>query len=259
MDGFYLGPLYIYTWGLTAAIGVIVAVFMAEKKVVSREIAEDKFWNLAIILSISVFLGARIQYILETWVYYSTDFLAIFRIWEGGFSFFGGVIGALLIGYIWGRINKINFLLLGWVFTPAWLFGMFFGRLGCSLIHDHLGKPTDLPWGIWIQGAYRHEPAMYEVIWLLLIGVGLWIWGRKSRKSKNVDLSISGQLTTYDLLLTTMIFPISLLLYSVGRFFIDFLRVDDDRFYLLTFAQWACIAVFIWTSILIIKTQKKKV
>jgi len=239
MDGFYLGPFYVYTWGLTAAIGVLAATFLTEKKIkgsrngkaeIKMEI--DKFWNLAILLIVSVFLGSRILYILETWSYYVSTPFKIFHLWEGGFSFFGGALGGILAGYIWGRINKIDFLYLGWIFTPAWLFGMFFGRLGCFMIHDHLGKVTTLPWSVWVQGAYRHEPALYEAIWLLLVGVGLWMWERKNSQWTVA----SGQ----------FLFPISLLLYFIGRFFIDFTRADDPLFYSFTLAQWLCMAGIIW-------------
>ncbi|MFH1182687.1 MAG: prolipoprotein diacylglyceryl transferase, partial [Candidatus Moraniibacteriota bacterium] len=290
-EGFFLGPIYVYTWGLTAAIGVIVSVLMAERKivsgqwsaclpalrqrlrqgeparqVVSKKISENKFWNLTILLVITVFLGARIFYILETWNYYAANPLAMLRLWEGGFSFFGGAASGILAGYFWGKINKINFLTLSWFFTPAWLFGLFFGRVGCFLIHDHLGKPTDLPWGVFVAGAYRHEPAMYEAIWVLVLGVVLFLLDRKSNRNchpersrgiplkknssevKNIRIFRKTNFkgipplpprlrsgfgrndnTKDTACIIRIIFPLSLLLYSFGRFFIDFARADDPR------------------------------
>jgi len=269
MEGFYLGPLYIYTWGLTAATGVMVAVFMAVRKVLKvkrpvpgrvtsselrvTKIAESQFWNLAIVLVLATFLGARISYILETWSYYSADPAAVFRLWEGGFSFFGGAIGAILVGAVWSKINKVDFFYLGWIFTPAWLFGLFFGRLGCFLIHDHLGKPTGLPWGINIAGTYRHEPAGYEAIWILLIGIMIYAIDQRELISKSqspISKSQIGNICNWTLRFGNSIgiFPLSLFLYSFGRFFLDFTRAADDRYYGLTVAQWACIGVAIWAS-----------
>lgn len=235
-EGFYLGPAYIYTWGLTVAIGIVVAGLIAAKKAV-KIMPEDKFWNLLILLVLAIFLGARLFYILETWSYYAHNFSALFRLWEGGFSLFGGVIGGLSAGWLWGRKNKVDFLALGWIFTPAWLIGLFFGRVGCFLIHDHLGQPTDLPWGIFVQGAYRHEPALYEAVLVLLIALGFWFWKTKNRK---------------------LLFPASLILYSVGRFFLDFLRVDDQRYISLTVAQWFCIAIFVWCLTVMGKIKDSK-
>jgi prolipoprotein diacylglyceryl transferase len=237
MQGFYLGPFYLYTWGLTAAIGVLAAVWLVGRKLTRKaKITENQFWNLAILLVIAAFAGARISAVLEYWNYYSTDSWAVFRLWEGGFSFFGGAVGAVLTGYIWCKKNKVSYLYIGRLFTPAWLVGLFFGRIGCFLIHDHLGKPTTLPWGIYVQGCYRHEPALYEMIMILLI-IGILHFYRKK--------------------IGKFLFPISLILYSFGRFFLDFTRADDPLYYSLTVAQWLCIFVFLW-SIILIKKQNSR-
>jgi len=237
MQGFYLGPFYLYTWGLTAAAGVLAVVWLASRQLARQtKISENQFWNLAILLIIAAFVGARASTVLETWSYYSADPLAIFRLWEGGFSFFGGAIGAILAGYVWSKKNKISYLYVGRMFTPAWLAGLFFGRVGCFLIHDHLGKPTSLPWGLYINGTYRHEPAMYEALMILLIIAILHIFRKKIGKN---------------------IFPISLILYSLGRFFLDFTRATDPLYYNLTVAQWACIIVF-FCSIAFIKKQNPR-
>lgn len=229
LEGFHLGPFYIYTWGLTAALGVLLAIFLASKKIARYSLSENLFWNFSILLTLSVFLGARISYILETWSYYASDPAQIYQIWNGGFSFFGGAVGGILCGYLWAKKNKLNFLDLGAIFTPAWIFGLLIGRIGCFLIHDHLGKTTGLPWGIWTRGAYRHEPAMYEALMLLTIAAFLYLY-------KKIN--------------TLMIFPISLALYSFGRFWLDFLRENppnggDDRYWQLTVAQWISILIIL--------------
>jgi len=243
--GFYLGPIYVHAWGLTAALGVITAAGMAFKKA-GNQIPENKFWNLVIILIILIFLGARAGYALEHIGYYSLNPLSFLRIWEGGFSFSGGAIGGILAGYVWSKINKADFLFLGWLFTPAWLFGLFFGRIGCFLIQDHLGKPTDLPWGTWINGAYRHEPALYESIMVLIIGV-LLSWNFLRRLSFGFKHP------------RDFFFPASLLLYSTGRFLLDFLRADDPLYFNLTLAQWASVTIFTVTGAFLLIKNKKAV
>jgi phosphatidylglycerol:prolipoprotein diacylglycerol transferase len=251
-SGFYLGPVYVHTWGLTAAIGVLAAIWLINKKwgmegggqalsIIPARTAGGQL----LFLIVSVFLGARILYILEYWNYYSSDPLAVLYLWNGGFSFFGGAVAGILAGYFWSKSNKINFLFLGWLFTPAWLFGLFFGRIGCALIQDHLGKPTDFPWGIFIQGVYRHEPALYEAIWVLLIGTTLYVIDRKFLPKRKRELGH----------LSNILFPLSLLLYSLGRFFIDFTRSDDPLYHDLTVAQWISIAFVVWSLWLLL--QKK--
>jgi phosphatidylglycerol:prolipoprotein diacylglycerol transferase len=255
LEGFYLGPVYVYVWGLTAAIGVLAAVLMAEKKVVSKNTLKNKFWNLAILLILAVFLGARIFYILETSNYYLAYPLAILKLWEGGFSFFGGVVGGVLAGWLWAKKNKIDFLILGWVFTPAWLFGLFFGRVGCFLIHDHLGKPADWPWSVFVSGAYRHEPALYEALWVLIVGIVMLFLDDKYNGSCHPERA---QRIEGSLLFFRILFPLSLFLYSLGRFLFDFFRANDPRYYNLTIAQWLCIIMTIGCLVAVTRTKNRK-
>ena len=266
LEGFNIGPIYVYTWGLTAAIGVLTAIFLALRKTNNlqvavgnsqKKISEEQFWTLSIVLTLSIFIGARILYIFETWNYYAADPVRTIQIWQGGFSLFGGALVGIVAVYYWSRRNKINFWMLGWIFTPAWLFGLFFGRLGCFLIHDHLGKPTSLPWGVWVQGAYRHEPAMYEAIWILLIGTGLYFLDKRypSALADSGTSPSKGEDKSGEVYLRNILFPLSLMLYSVGRFFIDFFRVGDDHFYNLTLAQWFCVAVVVLVGKYVIRSS----
>lgn len=268
LEGFYLGPFYVYTWGLLAAMGVLVAVKMAARKNENfrknlfskgkKEKSEEKFlsanqfWNFSFWLVISIFLGARLLFILENWEYYFSKFFEIFQLWKGGFSFFGGIFGGIIFSYFWSKKNEIEFSFLTWLFTPAWLFGLFFGRIGFFLIHDHVGRPTNLPWGVWVQGTYRHEPALEELVWIGLIGFILQRldkWDEEKKEKK---------------IFRKILFPLSLALYSCGRFWLDFWRAapgeggDDSRFYGLTPAQWISILIFVWGVVKIKKIRNKK-
>ena len=98
-EGWQLGPLFIHVWGLTAALGVITAVFLALKKRREAGIKESDFYELAFMVVVSIFLFARILYVLEMRRFYP-DLISVFRVWEGGFSLFGGVIGGVLAGIL---------------------------------------------------------------------------------------------------------------------------------------------------------------
>ena len=246
--GFSIGGLYVYSWGLMASLGVSLALWLGYRKKIALEkesqsfkFPDNSFWNFAILLVLATFLGARVSYILETWNFYLKNPIEAFKLWEGGFSFFGGAALAIIFGFIWSKIKKQDFLMLGAIFTPAWLFGLFFGRIGCFLIHDHLGNPTNLPWWIFLEGAYRHEPALYEAVLVLILALGLHFWNKRRPLEKNI-------------------FPISLIFYSLIRFWLDFLRAGasvggDDRFGNLTVAQWFCVLIFV-LSLMIIKRKK---
>jgi len=101
MQGFWLGPFFIYTWGLTAAIGIIAAVWLASRRVARQtKISENQFWNLAILLVITAFVGARVLCVLEDWNYFfnrsAGDFplmgRRIFFFWRRGRSHLGRLL-----------------------------------------------------------------------------------------------------------------------------------------------------------------------
>ncbi len=250
-EGFAFGPIYIHTWGLAVALGFLLAIRLAGAKLKllkkNGRIAELALFDEKIILNFSfnlifaILIGSRLLFIVEEWPVFTKDFRAVFRIWEGGFSLFGGVIAALSYGYWWARKNKLSFWLLGEIFTPAWIFGLAIGRTGCFFIHDHLGKPTDLPWRMLIDGAYRHEPALYEAIFLIAIGFLLY-FKQKKKRTKNI-------------------FLLSLLFYVFGRFWLDFFRAEeiaggDSQWLNLTFAQWISLGTVMIAFLYYLKDKK---
>ncbi len=251
--GFDLGPIYINTWGMTAALGFLLAIKLAtnrfktlKEKNEAPELSQIKEKNLldfSFNLILAILLGSRILFIFEEWPIFAEDLGAVFRIWEGGFSFFGGAAGALSYGLWWSKKNKISPLLLGEIFTPAWIFGLAVGRFGCFLIHDHLGKPTNLPWAMWIERAYRHEPALYEMFFLLCLGLIIRFREKVNGRNKNI-------------------FLISLVSYAFGRFWIDFVRAEaiaggDPRWLDLTLAQWISLIILISGFFFYFKNRKK--
>lgn len=251
LPGFELGPLYIHTWGLMAALGFLLAIKLATGKFRQLKqqdalsqldsIEEKTILEFSFNLLLAILLGSRILFVLEEWPLFARDLGAIFRIWEGGFSFFGGVFGALVYSSWWAKKNKISFSLLGEIFTPAWIFGLAVGRFGCFLIHDHLGRPTKLPWAMWIEGMYRHEPALYEFIFLSLLGIVIYFGQQKKRTEK--------------------IFLISLTIYAVGRFGLDFFRAaaiggGDARWLSLTLAQWFSLTIALLGLFFYLKGRK---
>ena len=225
------GPITIYTWGVMAAIAFITAIFIALKEASRKNINEDKILNLSAVILISAFIGARTLYIILFWDYYKDNILEIPMIWKGGWVFYGGAVGALFFGWLYIKKAKLNFWRVADIVAPCAAIGMFFGRIGCSLINDHIGSLTNVPWGIYyIDGTIRHPVAEYLVINALVLFIFLWLVRKK--------IKTDGAL-----------FIIFLLWYSFVRFFLDFTRCNDlyicdPHFYNLTISQWISIAVF---------------
>lgn len=252
-EGFHVGPLYIYSWGLAVAFGILASVIIAireftrSKDLGLKNFYLNHFWDFVTFETIAIFLGARLLFILENLGLYKENLFSALYLWEGGFSLYGGVLFGIIFAYIYARASKVSFLLLGSMFTPAWMVGLLFGRLGCFLIHDHVGKITNLPWGFNLHGGMRHEPALYEIFALMILFAFFYLVKRKK------FFLLEGK--------KKWIFPISVLTYNAVRFFIDFTRADlseggDERFFGLTLAQWTSAVVVIGIALW---SNKKKI
>jgi phosphatidylglycerol:prolipoprotein diacylglycerol transferase len=216
---FRLGGLAVYAYGFFVAIGfvagVIFATLRARKEGIPFEKVVDLFYTV-----LSAILGSRILFVLINLDVYRENPLQIFKIWEGGLVFYGGLILAIgvSIGYMrWHRLPIWKFADL---FSPSIALGLFFGRIGCFFAGCCYGRETSLPWGIIFTDPNSlarlnvplHPTQLYESTSSLIIFFFLnWM-----EKKKTFD----GQL-----------FWLFLFLYSVTRFFIEMLR-DDPRGFL---------------------------
>lgn len=239
-----IGPVSIYTLGLFIALGFLVALVLslreAKKRGIDKSIITDSFtWLL-----FGAIIGSRLGYIFQDVDYYFSNPIEIIKIWEGGMTFHGGLFGLLIAGILFFRIKKLGssmFYKTADLFVLSVPLGMAIGRIGCSLINDHQGSGTMLPWGItWPNGIIRHPVAPYLIIANLLIFFILIILKSKNRFKPG------------------SLFFTWLILYSVFRFFLDFTRstgtiLSDPRYWHLTLAQWLSIIIIAIISIISIR------
>lgn len=231
-----LGPLTIQVWGLFVSLGILLAVilsyFLAKKKGLNYQ----SFLDLAFWAILSALVFARVFHLFYELKYFLENPLDILKIWQGGMSIFGGFFGAILAGVIFLKIKKLNF----WQYAEIIFFflplGLFVGRIGCFMIHDHLGKIASwpIPWGIEYMGQVRHENGLYDSIsGLVLFLVFLLInklWAKK--------------------LFTGFYGAMFFAWYGLVRFFLDFFRaedlpgVSDARYLSLTVGQYLAILMF---------------
>ena len=229
-----VGPITIQAWGLMVAIGFLVGLLISIIEAKRKRIKVDEIYNIAILIFLGAFIGSRILYIILFWEVFSNNLVDVLKIWEGGFIFYGGVIGAVLAGYVYIRIRKLNFWTMADTFAPGLALGIFFGRIGCSLINDHPGAVTDLPWGIlWPDGIIRHPVAEYLSLNGLIAFILLWLIRKR--------ITINGALIN-----------IFIIYYAVTRFFLDFTRATepylpnvDPHFAGLTISQYVSIVIFV--------------
>ena len=234
-----IGPVSIYTLGFFMALGFLVAFVLnlreAKKRGADKSIIIDSFtWLL-----LGAIIGSRLGYILQHLDYYSSNFIDIFKIWEGGMTFHGGLLGLLIAGFIFTRSM---FLKTADLIVLSASLGMAIGRIGCFLINDHQGAGTMLPWGItWPNGIIRHPVALYLIIANLLIFFILYFLKTQAKFKEPGSLFFTW-----------------LILYSTFRFLLDFTRstgtiLSDPRYWNLTLAQWLSIIIVIISIIFLSK------
>lgn len=226
----HFGSMTLYTWGLFLGLAFLLGLSLALQRAKNQGLEQKKIFWLIIFIFLGGLLGSRLAYLLQFAKYYFVYPLDIFHLWAGGLMFYGGLGGALIIGWIYIKRNKLNFWLIADILTPVIALGIFIGRIGCSLINDHQGALANLPWAIlWPDGSFRHPVAEYLALNALIMFLVLWFLRNKPKNP--------GQL-----------FIVFLVWYSLSRFFLDFTRATatslaDPRYYNLTISQW--ISLFI--------------
>ncbi|MFH0952494.1 MAG: prolipoprotein diacylglyceryl transferase [Patescibacteria group bacterium] len=205
-----IGPLDIQFWGLMVALGFLVGILFLVHYSQKQGIASSKILDLGLWVILSSIVGSRLFYVINEWTYFTAHPIEMLYIWEGGLAWYGGMILALLAGYIFLRRNKLPMLKIMDGAVIGLAIGEAIGRIGCFFIHDHLGQPTNLPWGIEINGIVRHETALYSIVATLAIFVVLIITQRTERGKQ------TGRLTA-----------LYFLLYGITSFLIYQFRATD--------------------------------
>jgi phosphatidylglycerol:prolipoprotein diacylglycerol transferase len=219
-------------WGLFAAIGVVLASWFALRQAKKRGLDVAKFETLVFQTVIWSFIGARLGHVL---LYEPARYLAdpfeIIAVWHGGFSSFGGFIGATITFFWSARKKTLPILPTADVLMLALPLGLGCGRIGCFLIHDHPGTLSHSFLAVKYPGGPRFDLG-------LLLGLFDFIFFaatlRLLRKKRPDGFYFA-------------LFP---LVYGPIRFGLDFLRVADARYFGLTPAQYGSLALFIFGSYL---------
>lgn len=208
---FKIGPLPVHGYGVMLAVAVLVGFLVAEREAKRQGIDPDFFFNLTIVLVVGGILGSRLAYVLLEWRHYVLHPGAILRIWDGGLSYYGGVLAGILSVFFFGRKEGLGFDKVADVAALGLAAGYPFARIGCFLNGCCLGMPTNLPWAVVFpfDGIPRHPAQLYSSLLGVLIFLVLWQLFRHKR--------FSGQIAW-----------LYLVLYASYRFGIEFLRVSPS-------------------------------
>jgi phosphatidylglycerol:prolipoprotein diacylglycerol transferase len=214
---FHLGPLEFRWYGLMYIIGFVAAYFIILAGVKRKKIgwSKEDVGDFVFFVAMGVILGGRTGYVVfYNLSYYMDHPLRIFAVWEGGMSFHGGFIGAVLAGFLFLRKRRIGFFPMADIVAPTIPIGLGLGRIGNFINGELYGRVTDIPWGMVFPngGALpRHPSQLYEAI---LEGpvmyLALWLLGRKEKPAG-------------------VVFWAFIALYGLFRFFVEFFREPDQQ------------------------------
>lgn len=207
-----VGPVAIHWYGIMYLVGFAAAWWLGRRRACrpGSPVSAAQMDDLVFYGALGVILGGRIGYML----FYGREQLAgnplaLFRIWEGGMSFHGGIIGVMVAMAVYARRLGLGFFRLMDFVAPLVPIGLGAGRIGNFINGELWGGPTDLPWGVLVDGVPRHPSQLYEAFGegLVLFAV-LWIFSSRPRPT----MAVSG---------------LFLLVYGVARFSVEFVRLPD--------------------------------
>lgn len=221
---FQSGPVVIYTYGILVAAGVLLGLWYARRQAPRAGLSPEKVWNLGIYMILTALVMAKIWLIFSDWDFYMANPRQIFSIatFQSGGTFYGGVLGALVVVGIYTYVQRMPVLPLLDTFSAAVPLGHAIGRLGCFAAGCCYGKPTEVAWGVIFTnpnaarlagtplGVRLHPTQLYEAAaeflnFLILV----WIGGRQKFRGQ--------------------ILGAYLFLYGIERGTIEFFRGDPGR------------------------------
>ncbi|MCK5384058.1 MAG: prolipoprotein diacylglyceryl transferase [Alphaproteobacteria bacterium] len=249
---FALGPVVVRWYALAYLAGFVLGwryALMLIKRVPGERPNMDDIDNFLSWAIIGVILGGRLGYVLfYNMDYYLGEPLEALKIWHGGMSFHGGVLGLVAALFLFSKRNKINVFTLSDIICAAAPIGLFFGRIANFINAELYGRVTSLPWGVVFPDAGdlpRHPSQLYEAA---AEGILLFIILYFVSKRKNVRIG--------------MISALFLILYGLIRGIIEFVREPDAQIGLIgdiiTMGQVLCIPMILAGIVLFFLAKKDK-
>ena len=224
-----LFALEIKWYSLSYILGILAGWYLAKNIFINDDKLNEKFNDFITYLIIGIILGGRLGYVIfYNFNYYSNNIIDIFKFWQGGMSFHGGLIGVIISSIWYSKKNNQNSFSYLDIISLVAPIGIFFGRIANFINSELYGHETTVPWAvqfIQIDNLYRHPSQLYEAFFEGLILFFILVYFRNKGFIK-IPGFISG---------------LFLIFYSIFRFAIEFFRVPDEQigylFFNLTMGQ----------------------
>lgn len=261
INGVTIGGFTIYFYGIILMTGALLGGWLAAREAARRGYDPEIVWDLMIWLIVAGIVGARLWHVFTpppssiaqgiTTRYYLTHPLALINLRMGGLGIPGAVIGGMLALYFYTRKYGLNFLEWADIAAPGLALGQAIGRWGNYFNQELYGAPTNLPWRLFIDPqhrlagyentAYYHPLFLYESLWNLMnMALLLWLGRRYGDRLKKGDLLL-----------------IYLVVYPVGRFLLDFLRLDASQIAGINANQTVMAFVALFAALALLRRHRK--
>jgi phosphatidylglycerol:prolipoprotein diacylglycerol transferase len=217
---FEIGTLAVHWYGIIIAIAFVAGLILVMHIAKKQNENPDNIIDLVTYLLAGGIIFARMYYVIFNWQYYGQNPDEILKIWQGGLSIHGALLGGFIVLVAYTRIHKLLFLKYADFLIYGLVLGQAIGRWGNFFNSEAFGKPTDLPLKLYIPPEsrplgyedcqYFHPTFLYESIWnLIVFGLLYFVIGNKFKNYNGIILF------SY------------LILYSIGRFIIEAIRIDN--------------------------------
>jgi phosphatidylglycerol:prolipoprotein diacylglycerol transferase len=246
-----IGPFTVHTYGFLIAVAFLVALGLAKRQADKTGLSGEKITDLGFYTLLAAIVGSRVFFIFTTWSHYVDHPLDVFKIWEGGLVFYGGVILAVPTAMWYAKKAGLPIWRTADVWAPSIAIGHAIGRLGCFCAGCCYGKAAEgVPWAVTftnpeslaIRGVPLHPSQIYESAAEFLNFLVLVFIRRRQ--------SFNGQL-----------FWLYILNYSIIRSVVELFRGDEIRGFIVpgfSISQGISVAMFMSAVVMIIRLREKE-
>ena len=215
-DLFSIGPFTLHTYGLFVATGFLVGLMVTIKIGKAEGIAPQQTMDIGFLIIVAAIVGSRLMYVLMNISYYVERPIDIFKMWQGGLVFSGGIVCVVLAVVWYTRRHQLSFWRMADMWAPAMAVGQAIGRIGCFMAGCCYGKPTGSRWGAVFTDPHSlaplniplHPTQLYSSVSNFIIFFILLLLHRKKKFDGQVFLWL-------------------LVLHSTARLFVERFRGDD--------------------------------
>jgi phosphatidylglycerol:prolipoprotein diacylglycerol transferase len=242
-----IGSFSVSWHALFTAVAIAVGVWIPVRLAARVGLAPERVYSIAIWAVPGGILGARLVHVFDYWDYYSSNPIAILNLRAGGIAIWGAILGGILAAIIYSRVRRFPLAPYADIAALGLVLAQAIGRIGDVINGEHISRATSLPWGVLYThpdspsyGLPPSHPAVaYELLMDLLIFGVLWRFRGRIRPDG-------------------ALFLLYLSLYSTGRFFLSFLRLDSNTVIMgLSQPQWISLFVLIVALPLLVYCLKR--